>query len=81
MRTLTAAIILGGAALMAGCEKTGEGEYEVQKPVVGVETDTVNTPTVDVGTTKDTITVPTVETEEKEVKLPTVDVDPPKDND
>ncbi|HLS48330.1 MAG TPA: hypothetical protein VK012_07400 [Gemmatimonadales bacterium] len=78
MRTLTATIIFGGAALLAGCEKTGEGEYEVQKPVVGVETDTVNTPSVDVGTTKDTISVPTVETEEREVELPTVDVDPPK---
>jgi hypothetical protein len=70
--------MLGGAALLAGCEKTGEGEYEVQKPVVGVETDTINTPTVDVGTQKDTITVPTVETEKREVELPTVDVDPPK---
>jgi len=78
VRTLTATIIFGGAALLAGCEKTGEGEYEVQKPVVGVETDTVNTPSVDVGTTKDTISVPTVETEEREVELPTVDVDPPK---
>ena len=78
MRTLTATIMFGGAALLAGCEKTGEGEYEVQRPVVGVETDTVNTPSVDVGTTKDTISVPKVETEEREVELPTVDVDPPK---
>jgi len=70
--------MFGGAALLAGCEKTGEGEYEVQRPVVGVETDTVNTPSVDVGTTKDTISVPKVETEEREVELPTVDVDPPK---
>jgi hypothetical protein len=37
------------------CKKTGEGEYEVQKPVVGTVTDTVHTPTV--GTTKDTLNV------------------------
>jgi hypothetical protein len=78
VRTFTAAIILGGAALIAGCEKTGEGEYEIERPVVGTETDTINTPSVDVGTTKDTINVPTVETEKREVNLPTVDVDPPK---
>ena len=39
---------------------------------------TINTPSVDVGTQKDTITVPTVKTEEREVTVPTVDVDPPK---
>ena len=37
------------------CKKTGEGEYEVQKPVVGTQTDTVHTPTV--GTQKDTLNV------------------------
>ena len=43
------------------CKKTGEGEYQVEKPVVGTTTDTVHTPTVDV--TKDTVsaTVPKVE--------------------
>ena len=43
---------------LSGCKKTGDGQYEVQKPVVGTETDTVNTPTVETGTVKDTITVP-----------------------
>ena len=41
----------------------------MQKPVVGTETDTVNTPTVETGTVKDTINVPTVKTEKKEVTL------------
>ena len=45
---------------------------------MGTQTDTVHTPTVDVGTTKDTITVPKVTTEKKEVTVPTVDVDKPK---
>ena len=37
------------------CKKTGEGEYEVQKPVIGTQTDTVHTPTV--GMQKDTLNV------------------------
>ena len=78
MRGMTVALLLVAAAGSLACRKTGEGEYEVEKPVVGTETDTINTPSVDVGTKKDTITVPTVETREQEVKVPTVDVDPPK---
>ena len=42
-------------SLTVACKKTGEGEYEVQKPVVGTQTDTVKTPTV--GTVKDTLNV------------------------
>lgn len=67
MRTFIAAILLIGVASTTACEKTGEGEYEVQKPVIGTETDTVNTPTVDVGTEVDTV----------EIRRPTVDVDAP----
>ena len=56
------------------CKKTGEGEYEVQKPVVGTQTDTVRTPTV--GTTTDTLNVVTpkvsAETSQVVVKKPVV---------
>lgn len=77
MRNLTLALAFAAAWALSGCEKTGEGEYEVQKPVVGTETDTVNTPTVETGTATDTISVPDVDvnTEKKEVKVPTVDVE------
>ena len=78
MRGMTVALLLVAAAGSLACRKTGEGEYEVERPVVGTETDTIHTPSVDVGTKKDTITVPTVGTKEQEVKVPTVDVDPPK---
>lgn len=71
LAALTALITLGA------CKKTGEGQYEVEKPVVGTQTDTVHTPTVDVGTKKDTITTPTVGTKQTEVKVPTVKVNPP----
>jgi hypothetical protein len=72
-------LVLACAALwtLSGCKKTGEGQYEVQKPVVGTETDTVNTPTVETGTVKDTITVPKIESEKKEVNVPKVEVKKP----
>lgn len=77
MRKLTVAVAIGALVATSACQKTGEGEYEVEKPVVGTETDTVHTPTVDVGTEKDTINVPKVTTEKKEIDKPTVDVDAP----
>lgn len=78
MRGLTVVVLVIAAAGSMACRKTGEGEYEYQKPVVGTETDTVHTPTVEAGTRKDTITVPTVTTEKREVTVPTVDVEPAK---
>ncbi len=72
-------IAAGIAALVAtsACKKTGEGEYEVQKPTVGTTTETVETPSVETGSVKDTITVPTVGTEKKEVNVPKVEVKTP----
>jgi hypothetical protein len=78
VRKLTLAVAFAALTLSA-CKKTGEGQYEVQKPVVGTETDTVNTPSVETGTVKDTINVPKVETEKKEVTLPKVEVKKPKE--
>ena len=65
--SILALMLAVGVALTASCRKTGEGTYEVERPVVGTKTDTVQTPSVDVGTQKDTI----------EVTTPTVDVDAP----
>ena len=61
MRKLTLAVAVAALTTLSACKKTGEGQYEVQKPVVGTQTDTVNTPSVETGTAKDTITVPKVE--------------------
>ena len=77
VRNLTLAVAFAAVWTLSGCKKTGEGQYEVQKPVVGTETDTVNTPTVETGTVKDTITVPKVESEKKEVTVPKVEVKKP----
>jgi hypothetical protein len=80
----TGLAILAVLALVA-CKKTGENEYEVVRP--GLVTDTVTTPSVDVGTKTDSLTVPvvgtekdtiivnkpTVGTKKTEVKRPTAD--------
>lgn len=66
--TLVAAI--AALTALSACKKTGEGQYEVQKPVIGTESDTVNTPSVETGTVKDTVTI----------TRPTVDVKTPEEN-
>jgi outer membrane protein assembly factor BamE (lipoprotein component of BamABCDE complex) len=67
---LTLVVALAALTALSACKKTGEGQYEVQKPVVGTETDTVNTPSVETGTVKDTVTI----------TRPTVDVKTPEEN-
>jgi hypothetical protein len=80
VRTLALVALTATAITLAGCKKTGEGEYEVERPTVGTTTDTVRTPTVDLGTTTDTLVVkrPTVGTtsDTVAVKRPTVNVKP-----
>ncbi len=74
MRTLTiaAALVLVGTA--AACKKTGEGEYEVQKPVIGTTTDTVRTPTVEVGKDTHTVVTPKVDVRKDTSKVVTPSV-------
>jgi len=67
---LTLVVALAALTTLSACKKTGEGQYEVQKPVIGTETDTVNTPTVETGTVKDTVVV----------TRPTVEINKPKEN-
>ena len=70
VQKLTLAIAIAALVTIGACKKTGEGQYEVQKPVVGTETDTVNTPSIETGTVKDTVTI----------TRPTVDVKSPEEN-
>jgi len=79
VRKLTLAAGIAALVITGACKKTGEGEYEVQKPTIGTTTDTVETPSVETGTVKDTLTVPTVGTEKKEVDVPKVEVKTPED--
>ena len=81
MRNIALAATIAAVLATSACKKTGEGEYQVEKPVIGSETDTVQTPSIETGTVTDTVNVPDVDvnTEKKEVKLPKVDVETPKE--
>lgn len=79
MRKISLVAAVAVLAATSACKKTGEGEYQVEKPVVGTQTDTVNTPSVETGTVKDTISVPEVKTEKKEVNMPKVEVKTPEE--
>ena len=74
MRALLLTTACAALLSLTGCTKTGEGEYEIRRPVLGTKTDTVRGPTIETGTVKDTITVPKVTTEKKEVEVPKVKV-------
>ena len=66
-------VVLAAALLVAsvaGCKKTGEGEFEVERPVVGTVTDTLNTPSIGMDTM--TVTVPTVGTDTQQIRTPTI---------
>jgi hypothetical protein len=71
VRKLMIAATLAAAVSMVGCKKTGEGEYEVQKPVIGTTTDTVHTPSVQVGTDTHTVTTPKVEVKKDSTRVVT----------
>ncbi|GAC1647252.1 MAG: hypothetical protein NVS4B3_01010 [Gemmatimonadaceae bacterium] len=77
MRTGLIAMAVVGAATLAACEKTGDNTYEVKRPVLGVRTDTVRTPSVDVVKERDTITTPRVTSQKTEVVVPKVRVKTP----
>ena len=74
MRKLAAVAAVMAVVAISACKKTGEGEYQVEKPVVGTVTDTINTPSVDVGTQNTTVATPKVVMDSTTIKTPTVDV-------
>ncbi|HJU64146.1 MAG TPA: hypothetical protein VJ596_00655 [Gemmatimonadaceae bacterium] len=71
MRKIAAVAAFAAIAALGACEKTGEGEFQVQTPDVDVskDTTTVRTPSVDVR--KDTVTM----------EVPNVDVKTPSERD
>ena len=80
MRKFAAFAAVMAIVSISACKKTGEGEYQVEKPVVGTQTDTIHTPTVDVGVDTAKVTVPKVQVKKDTaaIKVPTVKVNPPK---
>lgn len=80
MRKLAAVAAVMAVVSLSACKKTGDGEYQVEKPVVGTQTDTIHTPTVEVGTDTTNVKVPKVQvkTDTARIKVPTIKVNPPK---
>ena len=66
------------AASVTACKKTADGDLEVEKPVVGTVTDTLNVPSVDVTTDTAKVTVPDVDVSVKKdtanIKVPKVEI-------
>jgi hypothetical protein len=71
MQKIAFAVTIAALASLAACKKTGDGEYEVQKPVIGTTTDTVHTPTVSVGTDTTKVVTPKVEVRKDTTKVVT----------
>ena len=76
VRKLAAVAAIVAVVSISACKKTGDGEYQVEKPVVGTQTDTIHTPTVDVGTQTTTVAVPKVQVKKDSatIKTPTISV-------
>ena len=74
MRKFAAFAAVMAIVSISACKKTGEGEYQVEKPVVGTQTDTIHTPTLEVGTQTTTVAVPKVKMDSAKIKTPTVKV-------
>ena len=74
MRKFAAFAAVMAIVSISACKKTGEGEYQVEKPVVGTQTDTIHTPTIDVGTQTTTVAVPKVKMDSATIKPPTVKI-------
>jgi hypothetical protein len=76
VRKLAVVAAIVAVVSISACKKTGEGEYQVEKPVVGTQTDTIHTPTVDVGTQTTSVAVPKVEVKKDTatIKTPTITV-------
>ena len=74
MRKILALAIL--AASITACSKTKDGDLEVEKPVVGTVTDTLNVPSVDVTTDTAKVTVPDIDVKKDtaNIKVPKVEV-------
>jgi hypothetical protein len=76
VRKLAVVAAVMAVVSISACKKTGEGEYQIEKPVVGTQTDTIHTPTIEVGTDTARVTVPNVDVRKDTaaIKVPTVKI-------
>jgi len=71
MQRIAIAVAIVALSSLTACKKTGDGEYEVQKPVIGTQTDTVHTPSVEMGTDTHTVVTPKVDVKKDTSKIVT----------
>jgi hypothetical protein len=71
MKRITVALAIVALTSLAACKKTGDGEYEVKRPVIGTTTDTVKTPSVHVGSDTQTVITPKVSVQKDTTKVVT----------
>ncbi|OLD43443.1 MAG: hypothetical protein AUI63_07790 [Gemmatimonadetes bacterium 13_1_40CM_2_60_3] len=69
MRKFAAVAAVLAVVSISACKKTGEGEYQVERPVIGTQTDTIHTPTVQVGTDTAAVKVPKVQVKTDTAKI------------
>jgi hypothetical protein len=74
VRKLAVVAAVMAVVSISACKKTGDGEYQIEKPVVGTQTDTIHTPTIQVGTETTTVAVPKVKMDSAKIKTPTLKV-------
>lgn len=61
MNRIAITVALAAIATLAACKKTGEGEYEIQRPTIGTTTDTIRTPSVEIGRDTARVVTPNVD--------------------
>lgn len=73
-KMLIAAVVL--VPVLASCKKTDKNEYEVAKPTIGLEKDTIHTPEINAGMTEKQVEVPKIEVKKETttIKVPDIDV-------
>jgi len=74
VRKLAAVAIL--AVSITACSKTDSGDLEVEKPVVGTVTDTLNVPSVDVTTDTTKVVTPDIDIKKDTtaIKVPKIEI-------
>jgi hypothetical protein len=71
MQKIAIVVAFATLATLGACKKTGDGQYEVQRPVIGTTTDTVHTPQVNVSSDTHTVSTPKVEVKRDSTKIVT----------
>lgn len=67
------------ALTITACEKTANGTYVIQKPVIGTVADTIHTPIIQTGVDTSRVAVPKLQVrhDSETIKIPTLKITKP----